>query len=224
MIMIMIDPVKGLRRVLLSVLLMLPAILFITVVSAAVTLQTNDSDIEDLRQLTTGGQADMLYDGNTKYYVGADNPMWDVIKDDLVSAGLQWNGVQCTSFTRWRFYKYYGYSYGTLGNGREVAANLARQYSSAFTLETDISKVKAGSVFSKKTGRSMCLITIGNHKERLFCGHVGFIEKIENGRVYYSDGNITLGSIKHSIRFNESKTLEEWIEWVGDGAMYAVPI
>ena len=167
---------------------------------------------------SSSGTENMMMEGETKYYIGSDNQYWKTIKQEMNSAGLEWNGIQCTSFARWRFYKYYGWGYESRGNGRDVAANLVKRYDQ-FSLESDIRNVKAGSIFSKTTGRAMC--SYGT--QRMFCGHVGFIEKIENGRVYYSDGNVTVNGTQHSIRFNESKSISEWTKWIGSGASYAVP-
>ncbi len=169
---------------------------------------------------TSSGTPDMMMNGERKYFIGENDPFWDQIQSEMKKASLEWNGIQCTSFARWRFYRFYGWGYASRGNGRDVAANLVSRYWDKFTLESDIQKVKAGSIFSKTTGRAMC--RYGN--SLLYCGHVGFIEKVENGTVYFSDGNITVNGTQHSIRFNETKTIAEWKSWVGTDAAYAVPI
>ena len=145
------------------------------------------------------GVAEMLFDGETRYMSGDGNSeiTWHNIQEEITSLGASYFGRQCTDFAKWRFLQYYGWVYLSNGNGNEVAHNLVAAYPDKFELITDTRNVPAGSIFSLKTYP---------------WGHVGFVEKVEDGYIYFSDGNVNMSTlnIPDGMRINEKMSIEAW--------------
>lgn len=167
---------------------------------------------------------DMLFGGEKMILDGQSGVLnWYIIADEMDTGGIYRFGqpqgavsslqsMQCTDFARWRFYKYYGWSYeGCNGNGGTVAACIVDSYPDAFELTTDINKVRPGSIYS--------IVQAGS-------GHVGFVEGFEGNDVIVSDGNYQSLPYYNSIALNNRYTLDSWYRnshSFGAVYQYAVP-
>lgn len=157
--------------------------------------------------LASAGMA-MMFDGQAMEVNGQTGELtWYIIADEMDANGIYRFGqpegpvaglmpMQCTDFARWRFFKYYGWSYqGCNGAGGTVAACIVNNYPDKFELTTNIDKVKPGSIYS--------IVENGN-------GHVGFIEGFEDNNVVISDGNYLTGPYMNSLSINRRETVNGW--------------
>lgn len=167
---------------------------------------------------------DMLFEGKKLVLDGQSGVLnWYIIADEMDANGIYRFGqpqgavsnlqsMQCTDFARWRFFKYYGWSYeGCNGDGGTVAACIVSRYPNAFELTTDINKVKPGSVYS--------IVQAGS-------GHVGFVEGFDGDDVVISDGNYQSAPYYNSIVLNNRYKLDSWYRnshSFGAVYQYAVP-
>jgi hypothetical protein len=131
---------------------------------------------------------------NVYYPAGTDQCIawWNRIHSDIFANGLAYyakDPTTCTNFAHWRFWLQYGYDCGN-GDGGYVAENTVNKYPDIFEL---VRYPVAGSIVSFRGGS--------------IWGHVGFIEKVEDGYVWWSDGNVSGGG----IRFNTKETIEQFM-------------
>lgn len=114
---------------------------------------------------------------------------------------------QCVDFAHWRFWTMYKQDWSGAGNGKECAGNIVATFPDAsratkegyyFTLSNQPS---GGAVFS-----------VGPTSSNPW-GHVGFVEKVEDGYVWFSDGNVSLGGYVEGqgIRVNNKMKVDRFL-------------
>lgn len=149
-------------------------------------------------------QAEIQALGDDIFFPGASsqcNDWWSRIHTDIHANNLTYyadDPTTCTNFAHWRFWLQYGADAGN-GNGDQMAANTVALYSGQYQL---VSFPVAGSIYS----------VMGYN-------HVGFIERVADGYVWFSDGNVAGGG----IRFNTKRTIASFLQETG-GIRCAAPI
>ncbi|MBR0385484.1 MAG: CHAP domain-containing protein [Erysipelotrichaceae bacterium] len=158
-------------------------------------LQRNRIKSYNLRE---GRIIDCPYPENTVAAVG--EPLGDAIWESYrvigggngfytVNGNYYW---QCTTFAWARFYEVYGFSSGARGNGCLHAQEIVRAHPQWFRITY---YPVPGATFSS-AGRN------GNP-----AGHVGFIEAVQDGYLWVSEGNV---GTRGGIRFNYKMSIEEF--------------
>lgn len=115
---------------------------------------------------------------------------------------------QCVDFAHWRFWTMYKQDWSGAGNGKECAGNIVATFPDAsrttkegyyFTLSNQPS---GGAVFS-----------VGETSSNPW-GHVGFVEKVEDGYLWFSDGNVSLGGYVEGqgIRVNNKMKVDRFLK------------
>ena len=126
---------------------------------------------------------------------GLDNPMlpangtfqWFTADSSSLpqSPGNPFAKPWCTWWMWNRFYDVYEYDCGARGNGSTNADEIVKAHPDLWHYENE---PVAGGVFSVKPGAGIC-----STGAAATAGHVGFIEKVEDGYVWTSEGGYTSG-------------------------------
>lgn len=141
---------------------------------------------------------DSPYPENTVAAVGEEigDQIWETYRtigggNGFYTVNIPWYW-QCTTFAWARFYEVYGYRSGARGNGCLHAQEIVRAHPTWFQITY---YPVAGATFS----------TRGSNRNPP--GHVGFIEAVQDGYVWVSEGNVRTAG---GIRFNYKMSMEEF--------------
>ena len=153
--------------------------------------------------------------------MGIDNPLlpagggieWHPHTDYPTHPGNPFSRPWCTWWAYNRFYEIYGYSPGIHGNGCTNASELLAAHPDKFMRS---SEPVAGGMFSVPPG------VLGGTASS--AGHVGIIEKVEDGYVYTSEGGFSMSGSEADMGVAYCQYTIESFNAKYPGAIFAVPI